>query len=515
MTCRSMNRLLLAGLAATVALAPVAASAQALPNIASLRVVYNSRKNSVKPTGELKAQLDAVDQAMADALKSGRIGEVRRQVAKGMVLLGGREWTAALDYQYSLAVRSDRVVADSSVPLAVRLEQIYAPATVLSPNLTATASLGPARVRVVPGVSPADVAPETYALGTFDEMSRDLSESPLRMELDVSKVADGPYALTVEVADGGTALGSATVNVVLRRGLDARVGALEQAASSLPEAVRADVLYPVDYIRNVNRGRVGMGTFDLAKELDAADAIAAAAKAGTDPFKGRTGDMERHYLLAGANEVMPYRVYVPKRYDASRPTPLVIALHGLGGNEDSMFDSYQGLPPALAEQHGFLLAAPMGFRVDGFYGSGLMGNGDAASRRRSEYSENDVLDVLGRMKAAYNVDPSRIYLMGHSMGAIGTWFLEAKHPEIWAAAVAFSGVGAPASAARMKTIPQFVVHGDADPTVDVSGSRNMVAAMQKLGMEVTYIEVPGGNHSDVVVPNLPKAFEFMAAHKKP
>ena len=33
------------------------------------------------------------------------------------------------------------------------------------------------------------------------------------------------------------------------------------------------------------------------------------------------------------------------------------------------------------------------------------------------------------------------------------------------------------------------------------------------GAAVTYIEVPGGGHSDVVVPNLPGAFEFMAQQK--
>ena len=38
--------------------------------------------------------------------------------------------------------------------------------------------------------------------------------------------------------------------------------------------------------------------------------------------------------------------------------------------------------------------------------------------------------------------------------------------------------------------------------------------MNRLGMKVTYIEVPGGDHTDVVVPNLPKAFEFLAAQKK-
>ena len=42
----------------------------------------------------------------------------------------------------------------------------------------------------------------------------------------------------------------------------------------------------------------------------------------------------------------------------------------------------------------------------------------------------------------------------------------------------------------------------------------MVAALKKLNANVTYIEVPGGSHTDVVVPNLPKAFDFMAAQKK-
>jgi predicted esterase len=67
----------------------------------------------------------------------------------------------------------------------------------------------------------------------------------------------------------------------------------------------------------------------------------------------------------------------------------------------------------------------------------------------------------------------------------------------------------------MKGIPQFVVHGDADNTVNVSGSRNMVAALKKAGANVTYLEVAGGSHIDMVVPNLPKAFEFMGRQQKP
>jgi predicted peptidase len=136
------------------------------------------------------------------------------------------------------------------------------------------------------------------------------------------------------------------------------------------------------------------------------------------------------------------------------------------------------------------------------------------SRRRVEYSEKDVLEVLKLMRTQYNVDPSRIYLVGHSMGAIGTWTLAAKYPDTWAALAPFAGIGAPPTAERIKGIPQFVVHGDADDTVHVNGSRMMVEALRKLGAPVTYVEVPGGSHTDVVVPNLPKAFEFLAGQRR-
>ena len=493
--------------------------AQALPNMSSLTVRYNSMKSAAKAEGELKAQLDDVDKAIAEARRGGNNGEMRRQLAKGFALLNKEAWTPQLDYRSSLALRSDRTVVDSTQPYTIRLEQIYRPAIEVSPNLTAKVTI---RKRVPPA-RPGDAAAEAAAkaailqtkeLGTFDGISRDLRESPYAMELDLSGVEDGAMIVQSEVFDGTTSLGATSLGVSVNKGLDARLKSLDTAAAAAPVAVRDDLIYPGDFIKNVNRGRIELLDFNVGVEVAKAEAILAAAKGGKDPFKGKTGDFERHYLLQGANEVMPYRVYVPKGYVPSKATPLVIALHGLGANEDSFFDSYEKLPPQLAEQHGFLMAAPLGYRRDGFYGSNVMGAADAASRRRGEYSEKDALEVLKLMKAAYNVDDSRIYLMGHSMGAIGAWAIGSKYAPTWAAIVAFSGVGAATLADNMKTIPHFIVHGDADNTVNVSGSRNMVAALKKLNANVTYIEVPGGSHTDVVVPNLPKAFDFMAAQKK-
>jgi poly(3-hydroxybutyrate) depolymerase len=489
--------------------------AQALPNLSTVRVRYNTRKTTVKPTGELKAQIDQIDKEIADANRLGRSGEVRRLYAKGMALLAGRSWTDADDYQASLVVRTERVVADSSMPYRVRLEQIYVPAIELSRALTARASVRPRTE--LEAETPAQNAPPAASteLGSFDGVGRDLRESPFPLDLNISALADGPYTLSVEVRDQDRSLGSATLNIAVAKGLESRLRALETAALKAPAAVQADLRFPGDYVRKINNGVIGMGTFDLVGDVAAAEAVAAAAaKSRRDPFIGRTGDFERHYVLEGANEIMPYRVYVPKSYNGSKAYPLIIALHGLGGTEDGMLDRYEKNMPTLAEQRGYILASPLGFRVDGFYGSGVAAGTDPRERRDRDLSEKDVMEVLRRMRADYKIDDSRIFLMGHSMGAIGTWAIAAKYPDIWAAIAPFAGIGTPAAADRIRHIPQFVVHGDADATVSVMGSRAMVAALGKLGAAVKYIEVPGGGHSDVVAPNMPAMFEFFDAQKK-
>ena len=123
-------------------------------------------------------------------------------------------------------------------------------------------------------------------------------------------------------------------------------------------------------------------------------------------------------------------------------------------------------------------------------------------------SEQDVLQVLDLVKQHYRVDDRRIYLMGHSMGAIGTWKIAAESPDIWAALGLGAGSGAPATVERMRALPGVRRARRRNPTVNVMGSRTMVAKMKELGVTVHYIEVPGGNHSDVVAPHLGGMMEF-------
>ena len=501
-------------LAALCAMVPSAAWSQALTSLASVRVGYTTRKNTIKPQGDLKAQIDALDAQIAEAGRLGRTGELRRLYAKGTTLLAGRAWTDAADYSSSLVLRSPRVVVDSLKPYSVRLEQIYEPSLSLPPAVTARVALRQRPAPPRPGQAPVEPA-LVKDLGTFDGVGRDLRESPYFFDLELQEVADGPYLLTVDISNGAERIGGASLAVALRKGVDEMTARLEADAKRASADLRSEILFPIDRMKHVNRGRLELRTFDPDKDFAAAEAVAASVKSGKDPFVGRTGDFKRHYLLEAANEILPYRLYVPSRYDVTKKWPLIVALHGLGGTEDSFFDNYNKVMPALAEQHGYILVTPLGYRVDGSYGWGLGAPpADPTVRRTQDLSEQDVMQVLQRVRQQYQVDDSRIYLMGHSMGAIGTWKVAPKFPEIWAALGLFAGAGAPATLDRIRHIPEIIVHGDADPTVSVTGSRTMVAKLKELGTEHTYIEVAGGLHSDVVAPNLAAVIEFFNRHSK-
>jgi poly(3-hydroxybutyrate) depolymerase len=513
---KTIMRWTLGGLVLTLLLfMPCAAPsmAQARQPLALVRVLYNTQKAAAKPEGLLKEKIDALDKQIAEAMLLGRTGEARGLLAKGLVWLSGREWTDELEYSASLALRAEEVCVDSSAPLTIRLEQIYAPRVKLGSPLTARVSIHKSER----GLLANRAGEKIRDLAAMDGMARDLMDEPARFEIDLSGIADGPCVIRVEVLEKERPVGGTSLRLDLVRGLHKRLAALAQgiAAVSGFEGLRDEVLYPADAMRNINRGKIALGSFDAPKELAKAEAALTSLKSGKDPFADRTGDMERHYLLDSAGEILPYRVYVPQAYQGDKSLPLVVALHGLGATQDSMFDGYARQVPKMAEQHGFLVVAPLGYRVDGGYGAALFrAANDPAVTRKSELSEADVMRVLELMKKNYRVDESRIYLMGHSMGAIGTWYLGAKYPGIWAALAPFAGAGAPATLEKMKDIPQIVVHGDADMTVPVAGSRAMVEMMKKLGVEHEYIEVPGGDHNGVVAPNIPAVFDFFVKQSK-
>ena len=246
---------------------------------------------------------------------------------------------------------------------------------------------------------------------------------------------------------------------------------------------------------------------------------------------GAKGDQQRHYFFKAAGKEMPYRVYVPRSYDPKVGAPLIVALHGYGGNQNYFFDAVKELP-ALCEQYGIIFAAPMGLATDGWYGAPLSipgaaprsGGGATPAPGRSPdeetryrtLSEQDVMNVLEITKREYKIDPDRTYLMGHSMGGFGTWWLGQKYADTWAAIAPMSGVlpNVDYQLPKLKTVPVMISIGGAENPAWVEASRKQVDAMKAMGMTTSYFEPEGATHGGMIAPTTPRVFEFLARQKR-
>lgn len=260
--------------------------------------------------------------------------------------------------------------------------------------------------------------------------------------------------------------------------------------------------------------------------------IAALASAQQPPTKDQgkktaTKVETRTYDFKEAKkDKMEYGLFVPSKYAKDKKTPLMLALHGLGGNPQQMMRS-KGLTDQ-AEKHGYIVAAPMGYNNSGWYGAngpggkgiGGLGKGKGkaadAPANLGELSEKDVMNVLAEVRREFNIDEKRIYLIGHSMGGAGTWHIGTKYPEIWAglAPIAPASFGQPTKLDKLKNIPVFVVQGDNDNLVPATGTRRWVAKLKELNITHEYLEIAGGDHGNVIGTGMPKIFEFFEKQQK-
>ena len=106
-------------------------------------------------------------------------------------------------------------------------------------------------------------------------------------------------------------------------------------------------------------------------------------------------------------------------------------------------------------------------------------------------------ELIDTCVAMPHVDASRVYIAGLSMGAMCTYDLCCRFPDLFAAAVPICGTVNPAriiSSDGIEKIAFSLYHGDADETVPVEGSRAAFRALQEKGAAVRLKEFPGCGH---------------------
>ena len=191
----------------------------------------------------------------------------------------------------------------------------------------------------------------------------------------------------------------------------------------------------------------------------------------------------------------PYGLYIPKNYDEKKKYPLVIMLHGAGSNHRLALRRVFGKSNAPGEtdvevSRTFPQFKDVDYIVASPYARGTMGYQGIA--------EKDVMDVLADVKKRFNIDEDRTYLTGLSMGGGGSLWIGLTRPDIWAAVAPVCPAppqGTSDLAGNGLNLPFYFFHGDKDPAVPVTVSRDWTKNLKDLGASVEYTEYPGVLHN--------------------
>ena len=106
------------------------------------------------------------------------------------------------------------------------------------------------------------------------------------------------------------------------------------------------------------------------------------------------------------------------------------------------------------------------------------------------------------------------------MGGYGTWDAIERSPGYFAAAAPLSGAGDPSKASVLIHLPIWAFQGAKDTTLPVSGSRDMIYAIEQAGRHPLYTEYPNDGHDlwqpgKVYTPSTgPAFFTWLFSQKK-
>lgn len=169
-----------------------------------------------------------------------------------------------------------------------------------------------------------------------------------------------------------------------------------------------------------------------------------------------------------ARETPP--VHVPAGYDSAVATPLIVLLHGYTLSGEGQ-DAYMGLSD-LVDDYGFLMAAPDGTKENGPDENRFWN----ASRSCCNFFESEVddstylADLIDSIKGDYNVDDTRVFLVGHSNGGFMSYRMAHDHSDTIAAIASLAG----ADQSEGRPTPDdpvhvLQIHGTADTVINYEG----------------------------------------------
>ncbi len=171
--------------------------------------------------------------------------------------------------------------------------------------------------------------------------------------------------------------------------------------------------------------------------------------------------------IVSSGEKRQYLLHVPKSYDRARPTPLVISMHDAALWPATQMEASQW--SRAADEHGFIVVYP--------WGSDMPTIWHVERGARLIRDVRFISELIDTLKAAYNIDPSRIYADGLSNGGGMAFVLSCTLSDrIAAVGMVSAAQSLPWSwCTDPRPVPMMVVHGTADPITPFNGGRSPVA----------------------------------------
>lgn len=226
--------------------------------------------------------------------------------------------------------------------------------------------------------------------------------------------------------------------------------------------------------------------------------LAAVVRAGEpDPRKR----LEKRLFRNAQGESIPYRLFVPKDYSATKKYPAILFLHGAGergADNEAQLVHAEVLrlvsDEAAAREPCFLVApqCPPGAKwVEVPWDSKRPHHTPAQPSVPMRLS----LELLDSLEKEFSIDPARRYVTGLSMGGFGSFDACLRRPGYFAAAIPICG-GADDSRAKDLAGTRFwIFHGGSDSVVPVGRSRSIFHLLKAAGGNAKYTEYPGVDHN--------------------
>jgi poly(3-hydroxybutyrate) depolymerase len=173
--------------------------------------------------------------------------------------------------------------------------------------------------------------------------------------------------------------------------------------------------------------------------------------AGRDPFEGRKGLFQKAFYSKVDGSLQPYTVFVPKGYDGKSARPLLLLLHGSGGDQWEITQAaanldgrsvFRGALEEKPPEPSFLLCAPLARGPSGY----------------EQIAEVDILQMLDEVERDFRVDPDRVYAMGWSMGGAGSYMMASRFPDRFAAVMPVAGSLDPVLIGNARQVPCWNFH---------------------------------------------------------